>query len=64
MEENCFHWPEKLFLLGAMKFFFKNWLPYSFNNGFHQQKALNKIILSQIDRKGSTAFVSTSGNYY
>ena len=32
MEKTVFHYPEKQFLLGAMKFFFKNWPPHSFNN--------------------------------
>ena len=25
-------------VLGAMKFFYKNWLPHNFNNGYHRLK--------------------------
>ena len=32
--KTVFHQPEKQFLLGAKKFFFKNWPPH-FDNGFH-----------------------------
>ena len=35
---------------------FKNWLPHSFNNGFHWQKNLNKRILFHLDRKGFYSF--------
>ena len=41
-----------MFLPGAMKFLFQKFLPHSINNGFDQQKALNKRILFQPDRKG------------
>ena len=51
MEKDCFQKPEYMFLPGAMKFLFKNFLPHSINNGFHQQKTLNKRILFQLDRK-------------
>ena len=34
MEKTVLHWPEKQFLLGAKKFFFKNWPP-RFHDGFH-----------------------------
>ena len=42
MEKAVFYQPEKQFLLGAKKFFFKNWPP-RFDNGFHQQKTQNTI---------------------
>ena len=35
---------KKTFSLGANNFFFKNWPP-RFDNGFYQQKTLNKVIL-------------------
>ena len=55
MEKIVYHSPEKLFLLGAKKFFFKNW-PTRFDNGFLSQKTLNKIILFHLDRKGFYSF--------
>ena len=36
--KNGFFQREKQFLLGAMKFFCKNYLPHNFRNGYHQQK--------------------------
>ena len=56
MEKTVFYKIEKQFLLGAMKFFFKNWLPDRFNNGFHQQKTVNKRIVFHLDRKGFYSF--------
>ena len=35
-----------MFLPEAMKFLFKNFLPHSINNGFQQQKTLNKNTIS------------------
>ena len=46
-KNTVFHCPEKQFLQGLMKFFFRNWLPSSFNNEFHYRKTLNKRILNR-----------------
>ena len=35
---NGFSLARKTVLLGAIKFFCKNWLPHNYNNGFHLQK--------------------------
>ena len=50
MEKTVFYQPEKQFLLGARMFFFKN-CPPRFDNGFQQQKTMNKRILIHLNRK-------------
>ena len=53
---------QKQFLLKAMEFFFKNLLPRSFDNGFHQQKTLNTRIIFHLEGEDFTAFVSVTEN--
>ena len=51
-KKNCFQQQERMFLPGAIKFLSKNFLPHSINNGFNQQKTLDKRILFHLDTKG------------
>ena len=47
-EENGWYQPENQFpLAGISCNIFKNWIPYNFNNGFHQQKEISKIRFHQ-----------------
>ena len=57
---------QKKFLLGAMKFFCKNWFPHNFNKDYHQEKEYynNKEYYFTWTEKDFTAFVSASENYY
>ena len=61
-----FHQPEKQFLQGTMKFFCKNWLLHTFNNGHHYQKEYyntEEYYFTQTE-KDFTVFASANGNYY
>ena len=65
-KKTVFHQPEKQFLLGAMKFFGKNWFPHIFNNGCHQQKEYyntKEYYITQTE-KDFTAFVFATENCY
>ena len=41
---NSFSLARKTVLLGAIKFFCKNWLLYNYDNGFHLQKKILLIL--------------------